>query len=117
MQLGEIFRKAAKFDISLIPHSHMDLGWEETASDYYNQKVRKIFDNIFRELSADPHKTFLIENVGYLSVYFEELKISDQSEYQSKIKSLRHWMAEGRVEVANLAISSSDEATTYYSSL
>lgn len=95
----------------------MDLGWEETTSDYYNQKVRKIFENIFEELEKDPRKTFLIENVAYLSTYFSELKILDSSVYKARMNRLRQWMAEGRVEMANLSTSAPDEATTYYSDL
>ena len=31
-------------DIIMIPHSHDDLGWNWTLMEYYNDKVRSIFD-------------------------------------------------------------------------
>ena len=46
-------------EIHIIPHSHMDPGWLKTYDEYYNLQVKKIFDNVFEQLKANPNRTFV----------------------------------------------------------
>ena len=107
--------KDFNFTIHLIPHSHQDLGWQLTLSQYYNFKVKYIFKNLWQALSDDPKKTFVMDNIGYLKAYLDDQK--NTKEYPQIIKKLQDWLIEGRVEITNISISSPDEAITYYKDL
>ena len=37
-------------DIHIIPHSHMDPGWGWTTNEYYNMRVRSVYNNVLSSL-------------------------------------------------------------------
>ena len=74
-------------DIIMIPHSHDDLGWNWTLMEYYNDKVRSIFDTTIESLLENPLRKFVYSEVGYLKIYLNE-DLNTGDEKISKIKKL-----------------------------
>ena len=97
-------------DIILIPHSHDDLGWNWTVMEYYNDKVRRIFDSTIQSLLDNPKRKFVYSEVGYLKIYLNE----DPNTRDEKINKLKKLMQNGQWEFVNGGISQSDEACPYY---
>ena len=94
-------------DIHVIPHSHMDPGWLKTYDEYYNQQVRKIFDNVFEQLKANPNRTFV-----YCEMINFERWYNDQSGSVKKL--LKQYLQEKRIEFVGGGLVMNDEASSYY---
>ena len=78
-------------DIILIPHSHDDLGWNWTVMEYYNDRVRSIFDTTIQSLLENPKRKFVYSEVGYLKIYLNE----NPATRDTKIANLKKLMANG----------------------
>lgn len=60
----ELAETAEHYNVHLVPHSHMDLGWLKTVEQYYygtNAKVttdavQYIYDSVIRELSRNNNR-------------------------------------------------------------
>ena len=56
-------------NIHIIPHTHMDPGWLKTPEEYYNDEmIGDIFKTILNELSNNPQKTFVINEIYYFKI-------------------------------------------------
>ena len=94
-------------EIHIIPHSHMDPGWLKTYDEYYNLQVKKIFDNVFEQLKANPNRTFV-----YCEMINFERWYKDQSEVVKQ--TLKKWLKEERIEFVGGGVVMNDEASSFY---
>ena len=96
--------------VIIVPHSHIDPGWLETIDDYYNQKVKKILDNMLRKLHLYDDLTFIWAEMVYFSRWFEELNDIQQDQLLLLVNS-------GRLELVTGGWVMPDEASTHYVSV
>lgn len=96
--------------VIIVPHSHIDPGWLETLDDYYNQKVKKILDNMVRKLHLYKDMTFIWAEMVYFSRWYEELNGIQQDQLRLLVKS-------GRLELVTGGWVMPDEASTHYVSV
>lgn len=52
--------------IFLVPHTHLDPGWQETMEAYYVKRVKVILLNVIQALSVDPNKKYTWSEIAYL---------------------------------------------------
>ena len=94
-------------DIHIIPHSHMDPGWGWTTNEYYNMRVRSVYNNVLSSLQKDSNRTFVVcEIIFFKRWYFE------QSEMNREI--VKSFIRKGQIEFVGGAYVMHDEANTYY---
>lgn len=100
-----------------IPHSHDDLGWLMTVDEYYNQRVRNIFDSVIDALLHTPKtenpnilRKFVYSEVGFLKIYLEE----HQDTKADKVAKIKQLIENNQWEFVNGGISQSDSACPHY---
>ena len=91
--------------VHVIPHSHCDAGYRNTFEGYYNTDVHSIINSVLQALVQDKNKTFVWEEVSFLSRWWQ-----DASEDQkSQMKQLA---ASGQLEFIGGGWVMHDEADT-----
>ena len=91
--------------VHVLPHSHCDAGYGKTFEDYYNTDVHSIINSVLQALVQDKNKTFVWEEVSFLSRWWQ-----DASEDQkSQMKQLA---ASGQLEFIGGGWVMHDEADT-----
>ncbi len=58
------------FVIHVVPHSHDDLGWTRTIDQYWNERVKGIYDSIHSTIRKDNNRTFTIDGVDFLLMWW-----------------------------------------------
>ena len=96
--------------VIILPHSHIDPGWQDTVDGYYNSKVKKILDNMVRKLHLYEDMTFIWAEIVYFSRWYEELSKIQKEQVQLLVKS-------GRLEFVSGGWVMPDEANTHYVSV
>ena len=95
-------------NIHIIPHTHLDPGWLMTPEDYYSQeRIEDIFNTVLRELTSDPKKTFVINEIYYFKIWYSRLTLSQKRNMQKLVESKRVEFVSGSYVV-------NDEATPLY---
>ena len=89
----------------------MDAGWLETYDRYYDTKVHKIFDSVFKQLKEHKHYTYTVGDMAFFRRWYTGL---DNDEDRAKVKKL---VASGQIEIVHGGLVSTDEATTNYSDI
>ena len=56
--------------VHMMCHSHMDVGFQQTAEEYYANRVRGIFDSVIAALQADARLKFSITEVYYFAQWW-----------------------------------------------
>jgi lysosomal alpha-mannosidase len=56
--------------VHLVPHSHDDVGWLRTIDEYYEERVKHIYDNVVSELASHPDRKFIIVEQAFFSRWF-----------------------------------------------
>ncbi|XP_028968293.1 lysosomal alpha-mannosidase-like [Galendromus occidentalis] len=105
------------YNVHLIPHSHMDLGWLKTVEQYYygtNAKVtpdavQYIYDSVLKELSADEERRFIFVETGFFSMWWEKRPESREL--------FRELLERGQIEFISGGIVMNDEACTQYDNI
>ena len=94
-------------EIHIIPHSHMDPGWGLTVDEYYNQRVKAIYNTVYAALQSDPSYTFVIcEMIFFKRWYFEQP--------ESTRSAITSFINEHRIEFVGGGWVMHDEANSYY---
>ena len=101
--------------VHLIPHSHNDVGWLKTASDYFwgtNKKIQAahvqlILDSIVSALESDPNKKFVYVEVFYFMKWWNQQKPEKKTIVKNLVKN-------GQLEFINGGFCMNDEATTHF---
>ena len=117
-ELEKTKMKGKKF-LHIIPHSHTDLGWLSTMSDFYTGNdeqafyigsVKDILDTSVAELLRDPKHTFTFAETKYFQTWFYQ----QNDEMKQKVRGL---VQSGRLDLVSGGWSAPDEATTQYDSI
>jgi hypothetical protein len=91
----------------VIPHSHDDVGWLLTISDYYNVYVYNIYNQIIEALTENPARKFIAVEQAYFTRWW-----GDASEQQ---KARTHQLVKnGQLEFIIGGWTMEDEACTTY---
>ena len=101
--------------VYLIPHSHDDVGWLKTPSNYFygdDQQtqwagVQYTLDNVVTELSVNQNFKFSIVEMAFLDMWWRSANDTMKSLMADQVKK-------GRIELLNAGWCMSDEATVYY---
>ena len=72
--MGRGTRSARPITVHLVPHTHTDPGWLDTADGYYKKDVRPILDHTIEALTRDGNRTFVWSETCFFARYYEELK-------------------------------------------
>ena len=95
-------------NIHIIPHTHMDPGWLKTPEEYYNDEmIAEIFNTVLNELSQNPQKTFVINEIYYFKIWYSNIN----EEQKNIIKKI---IKEKRIEFVSGSYIINDEATPLY---
>ena len=99
-----------QLNIHIIPHSHMDPGWGWVIETYYNDRVRQIYSSVYNSLFSDIKRTFVICEIIFFKMWYEEQPINVQSNFKEIVKNKQ-------VEFVGGGFVQNDEATTRYSEM
>ena len=88
-------------NVFIIPHSHNDLGWVETAEDCYLTKVRFQLDNMLTMLSSSLTYKFSFSEMYYLSRYIKD--------FPEQIPVIKNFISQGRLEIVGGGWAQNDE--------
>ena len=91
--------------IHLVPHSHTDPGWLQTADRYYGMEVKPILSGVIGALEADGNFTFSWAETCFFARYYAELSVRRQA-------IVRALVASGRLEFVGGGWVQHDEALT-----
>ena len=95
-------------DFHLILHSHMDPGWLSTYDQYYERKVRNIYNFILKYLLENPDRTFVyVEIINFKRWYTLDINDYQRQQVKDLVKSKR-------IEFVGGGLVMNDEATPYY---
>ena len=95
-------------DFHLILHSHMDPGWIFTYDQYYQTKVRYIYNFILKYLLENPDRTFVyVEIINFKRWYTLDINDYQRQQVKDLVKSKR-------IEFVGGGLVMNDEATPYY---
>jgi len=105
-------------NIHLVPHTHDDVGWLKTVDQYYfgarneiqKAGVQYIIDSVVDELIADPKRRFIYVEMAFFTQWWKE-------QTQEKKDTVKHLVANGRLEFINGGWCMNDEATTHYADI
>lgn len=70
----------------VVPHSHMDTGWEKTVDEYYSglegkithAGVEQIFTNTINELVREKNRRFTFAEIKLFSMWFSRQNLKKQ---------------------------------------
>jgi len=100
-------QKGTTLNIYLIPHSHMDAGYQFTIDVYYHSRVKIIYEGIVKSLMQNPARTFVISEMGFFQRWWNEQSTQTKNQVQFLVKN-------GQIDFAGGGLINPDEATTYY---
>ena len=103
--------ESTQVQVHFVPHSHMDAGWLKTYDGYYDFKVKRIFNSVFKKLQSNPIYTYTLGDLAFFRRYYYELQ-SDKE--RDAIKQL---YKNGQLEFVQGGFVSPDEATTNYADI
>ena len=89
--------------VHVIPHSHTDPGWLDTADGYYTKDVRSILSNVFAELEAGSNRTFVWSETVFFARWWDELNAARRVRVRALVDA-------GRLEFAGGGWVQHDEA-------
>jgi len=64
-----------RLDVHVVPYTHLDVGWLISAEDYYDRYVKTIIESVIGALEADSSRTFVWDNMYYLSRWWAGQKM------------------------------------------
>lgn len=96
----------AKIKVFVVLHSHNDVGWLETADDYYETQTQYIFNTMLDLLQEDPSLKFSWAEIYFLSRYL--------SDYPDKKPIIQRLISEKRLEIVGGGWTQNDEALPDY---
>ena len=96
-----------KINFHLIPHTHDDVGWEQTPDGYYNSMVRRIITNVVKSLQVSPNRRFT-----YVEMFFFHRWWSEQNKQtQDLVKTM---VENGQLTFTNGGWTVNDEGAAHY---
>ena len=87
----------------MIPHSHLDAGWLNTADGYFNSRVRHIFDAVIEELIKNQTYTYTVGDIYFFRRWYRTKDVT----MQAQVKTL---VLLKQIEFVHGGLVSSDEA-------
>ena len=99
-----------KLNIHLIPHSHDDVGWMDTADKVYDDGVARIITGYVSELEKDPSRRFTQVEVYYFHRWWQQ----QTNERRDVVRKL---VAEGRLVFINGGWTMNDEGAAHYNNI
>ena len=93
--------------VHVIPHSHDDVGWLVTPTEYYENKVRYIIETYLDSLLANPERRFIQVETYFLQRWWRDATESRRAQY-------RQIVARGQVEFVIGGFVMADEACANY---
>ncbi|CAN7940010.1 unnamed protein product, partial [Ixodes hexagonus] len=108
--------KPGMFNVHILAHTHLDLGWLKTVDQYYagsknylaNAGVRYIFDGILPELEKDPSRRFIYVETGFFDMWWKHQSDSIKARFNKLVQS-------GQLEFISGGWVMNDEAGVHYS--
>ena len=89
--------------VHMMCHSHMDVGFQQTAEEYYANRVRGIFDAVVTALRGDERLKFSVTEVYYFAQWWK----NQTTETHTGVRDL---VAKGQLEFLLGAWVANDEA-------
>lgn len=89
--------------VHMMCHSHMDVGFQQTAEEYYANRVRAIFEAVITALQGDERLKFSVTEVYYFAQWWR----NQTAERRTGVKDL---VAKGQLEFLLGAWVANDEA-------
>ena len=91
--------------VHLVPHSHDDVGWLMTPDEYYERRVKHIYNHVLDCMLADTRRRFIIVEQAFFSRWFGALDHTRQ-------RQVRRLLDQGRFEFVSGGWVMNDEACT-----
>ena len=99
-----------KLNIHLIAHSHDDVGYRQTADDYYTNSVRTIITSVVKQLQVNSDRKFT-----QVEMYFFHRWWSEQNKQtQDLVKKL---VENGQLVFSNGGWTVNDEGSAHYNNI
>ena len=61
-------------NVIIMPHSHVDPGWQKTTNEYYTDQTKHIFTNMVNKLTEHPDLSFVWAETVYFAMWWNELE-------------------------------------------
>ena len=61
-------------NVIIMPHSHVDPGWQKTTNEYYTDQTKHIFTNMVNKLTEHPDLAFVWAETVYFAMWWNELE-------------------------------------------
>ncbi|VDP69967.1 unnamed protein product [Echinostoma caproni] len=97
-------------NIHLVPHTHDDVGWTATVSEYYSGLVKSILDSVITELLRNRAYKFTYVEMAFFTQWWREQTPKRQD-------TIRQLVLDGRLQFDLAGWVSADEATVHYADL
>jgi len=94
-------------DVHIIAHTHDDVGWILTPTQYYEREVKNILDTTIPVLLKDSNKRFIYVEMYYFHRWWNEQNATMKEQVRGLVK-------EGRFEFINAGWTMNDEACVHY---
>ncbi|KAK7104559.1 alpha-mannosidase 2x-like [Littorina saxatilis] len=97
-------------NVIIMPHSHVDPGWQKTTNEYYTDQTKHIFINMVNKLTEYPDLAFVWAETIYFAMWWNEL--------EDAVKvHVRRLIRRGQLEIAMGGWVMPDEASSHYVSV
>lgn len=93
----------------MIPHSHLDAGWLNSADGYFNSRVRYIFDAVIDELIKHEEYTYTVGDIYFFRRWYRSKDLQMQSQVKRLVQITE------QLEFVHGGLVSSDEACPSFS--
>ncbi|KAF8561841.1 hypothetical protein P879_10958 [Paragonimus westermani] len=94
-------------NLHLVPHTHDDVGWTATVSNYYENSVSSIISSTVAALMSNSSYRFTYVEMAYFHKWWNEQSTAMQAKVNELVQS-------GRLQFALGGWVMADEATVYY---
>ncbi|KAF7252220.1 hypothetical protein EG68_08263, partial [Paragonimus skrjabini miyazakii] len=94
-------------NLHLVPHTHDDVGWTSTVSNYYRNSVSSIISSTVAALLSNSTYRFTYVEMAYFHKWWNEQSTAIQAQVHELVQS-------GRLQFALGGWVMADEATVYY---
>ncbi|KAF5399826.1 Lysosomal alpha-mannosidase [Paragonimus heterotremus] len=94
-------------NLHLVPHTHDDVGWTSTVSNYYQNSVSSIINSTIAALLSNSTYRFTYVEMAYFHKWWNEQSTTMQAQVHELVQS-------GRLQFALGGWVMADEATVYY---
>ncbi|KAJ6234589.1 alpha-mannosidase [Anaeramoeba flamelloides] len=101
--------KDSKYVVRLVPHTHLDPGWQKTAEEYYLKKVKPILNSVTKALMEDESLRFNWVETFFLQRWFRDEETSEQMK-----DNFRSLVENERMDLVGGGIVMSDNANVMY---